>query len=150
MTKHHPRRRRGFTLLEVLLVVGILVALAAIALPGLIGVQAGAQIDEARLQVGALEKAFQTYFVHNGSFPTTEQGLAALVSVPNPPPRAWRGPYLDNPNPTDPWGMPYRYQFPPTRNPNNGVAAKPDIWSDGPDRQSGTSDDIGNWPTGTQ
>lgn len=138
------RRRRGFTLLEVLLVVGILVALAAIAVPNLIGVQQGAQKDEAKLQVGAMDTAFSTYSIHNKTFPTTEQGLNALITPPNPAPPNWRGPYLKDANITDPWGNPYNYQYPGTRNTTGG----PDIWSNGPDRQSGTADDIGNWPDG--
>ncbi|MGL4461518.1 MAG: type II secretion system major pseudopilin GspG [Planctomycetia bacterium] len=138
------RRRSGFTLLEVLLVVAILVALAAIAVPNLIGVQEGAKIDEAKLQVNALDTAFNTYSIHNKGFPTTEQGVGALLSAPNPAPPNWRGPYLKNPNLTDPWGSQYGYQYPGTR-----VASGPDIWSNGPDRQQGTADDVGNWPANT-
>lgn len=141
MLRNQTGRRRGFTLLEVLLVVGILVALAAIALPNLIGVQEGAKLDEARIQVNALDTAFNTYNIHTGGFPTTDQGLAALVSMPNPPPENWRGPYLKGATDLrDPWGLAYNYQYPGTRN-----GSGPDIWSNGPDRQGGTSDDIGNW-----
>lgn len=135
------RRRAGFTLLEVLLVVGILVALAAIALPNLIGVQEGAKIDEAKLQVKSLETAFNLYNTHTGNFPASEQGISALVSPPNPAPENWRGPYLKGATELkDPWGSPYNYQYPGTRNQSG-----PDVWSNGKDRQSGTADDIGNW-----
>lgn len=137
------QRRRGFTLLEVLLVVGILVALAAIALPNLIGVQEGAMKDEAKIKVNSLENALNTYKIHTGSFPAGDQGMTALESPPNPAPENWRGPYLKGVNQLrDPWGAPYNYQYPGTRN-----SAGPDVWSNGPDRQSGTSDDIGNWVT---
>lgn len=137
------RKRRGFTLLEVLLVVGILVALAAIALPNLIGVQEGAMKDEAKLQVDNLENVLNMYKVHTGSFPMSDQGLMALEVPPNPAPENWRGPYMKGLGQLrDPWGNPYSYQYPGTRN-----TVGPDVWSNGPDRQSGTSDDIGNWPT---
>jgi general secretion pathway protein G len=137
------RKRRGFTLLEVLLVVGILVALAAIALPNLIGVQEGAMQDEAKIQVGNLDTALNLYKVHTGSFPMSDQGLMALEAPPNPAPENWRGPYIKGTSQLrDPWGNPYNYQYPGTRN-----TVGPDVWSNGPDRQSGTSDDIGNWPT---
>lgn len=134
-------RRRGFTLLEVLLVVAILVALAAIVVPNLLGVQEGNKRDQAKLQVNALENAFGLYNVHTGSFPTTEQGIQALLVCPNPAPQNWRGPYLKGADLNDPWGSPYSYQYPGTRSGTGG----PDVWSNGPDRQSGTADDIGNW-----
>jgi general secretion pathway protein G len=137
-----PRRRpRGFTLLEVLLVVAILVALAAFAVPSLLSTQEGSQRDLARLTVNSFNSEITRYKIDTGVFPTTEQGLAALKDPPAPPPANWRGPYNKNPGQLDPWGSPYSYQFPGTRN-----QREPDIWSSGPDRQSGTADDIGNWP----
>lgn len=135
------QRRTGFTLLEVLLVVAILVMLAAIAVPNLIGVQEGAKVDEAKLQVNSLDNAFNTYNIHNKGFPTTEQGLNSLINPPNPAPPNWRGPYLKTSTLLDPWGQPYSYQYPGTRN-----RSGPDIWSNGPDRTSGSADDVGNWP----
>lgn len=133
-------RRSGFTLLEVLLVVAILVALAAFAVPSLLGTQEGNQRDMAKLNVSKLDSEVFKYKLDTGVFPTTEQGLMALKQPPNPAPQNWRGPYDKNPAAQDPWGSPYSYQYPGTRNPN-----APDIWSNGPDRQSGTADDIGNW-----
>jgi general secretion pathway protein G len=139
------RRSRGFTLLEVLLVVAILVALAAFAVPSLLGTQEGSQRDTAKLTVSKLASEIFKYKIDTGVFPTTEQGLNALATPPNPPPQNWRGPYNKNPTQSDPWGTPYNYQYPGTRNPN-----EPDVWSSGPDRQSGTADDIGNWPAQQQ
>lgn len=139
------RRRRGFTLLEVLLVVGILVALAAIALPNLIRTQEGAKIDEAKIQVNALSTAFDLYHVHNGTFPSSDQGLRALVEQVDASLTNWRGPYLKEAAALrDPWGLQYNYVYPGPRN-----TPGPDIWSNGPDRVSGSADDVGNWPTGT-
>lgn len=134
------RKRRGFTLLEVLLVVAILVALAAFAVPSLLGTQEGNQRDMAKLTVDKLAQAALRFKFDTGNFPTSEQGLQALAQPPNPEPPNWRGPYEKNPGALDPWGAVYNYQYPGTRNQN-----EPDIWSNGPDRQSGTADDIGNW-----
>lgn len=144
MMKIQRRRRRGFTLIEVLLVMAILVALAALVVPRLLGTQEGAQIDNAKLQVTQFDGEAFRYKMDTGVFPTTEQGLKALAAVPNPPPQNWRGPYSANAERLDPWGNPYNYQFPGAR---NGDPKKPDIWSNGPDRANGSPDDIGNWTT---
>lgn len=140
--RNRRQRRSGFTLLEVLLVVAILVALAAIAVPRLIGVQESAKVDEAKLQVNSFDTALGLYNVQFKGFPATEQGLLALAQAPNPAPENWY-PLMKESNKLDPWGSPYNYQYPGTRN-----SMGPDVWSNGPDRQSGSADDIGNWPTG--
>lgn len=140
-TNKRNKARRGFTLLEVLLVVAILVALAAIVLPNLIGVQQGAMVDNAKIQVRELDGMVQMYQIHNQSFPTSDQGLQALIQVPDQSlQNTWRGPYMKQ-LPIDPWGMQYYYQYPGQRNNTGG----PDIWSSGPNRQSGDQDDVGNW-----
>jgi general secretion pathway protein G len=151
-TRTSPRRRRGFTLLEVMLVVTILVALAAVALPRLIGVRKGAQVDEAKLEVKAIDEACQMYFMHTGQFPSSSQGFAVLETPPSTAVENWRGPYLKGTATLrDPWGQPYNYVYPGKRTASvNAATAEPDIWSNGPDGQTGTADDIGNWPTGTQ
>lgn len=145
VSNKRSERRRGFTLLEVLLVVAILVALAAFAVPSLLGTQEGNQMDMAKLNVNKLANEIFRYKMDTGVFPTTEQGLLALKEPPNPPPQNWRGPYDKNPAALDPWGNAYNYQYPGTHNPN-----EPDIWSSGPDRQTGTADDIGNWAQAPQ
>lgn len=138
-------RRRGFTLLEVLLVVGILVALAAIAVPQLIGVAEGAKLDEAQIQANAISDALNLYHTHTGQFPQTNEGLSALETMPQNVTN-WRGPYLETSRKLDPWGNPYNYAYPGThRATGPGIPAPPDVWSNGPDRQNGTADDIGNW-----
>jgi general secretion pathway protein G len=136
-------RRSGFTLLELLLVVGILVMLAAFALPSFLGTQEQAQKDAVGTQVKMFENVLNVYRTQNGTFPSTDQGLRALLVKPeeDPVPKKWAGPYLSDENLSDPWGFEYQYAYPGEHN----VKKKPDIWSVGPDGEEGTEDDIGNW-----
>jgi general secretion pathway protein G len=140
--KVRPRnapRRRGFTLLEVLLVVAILVALAAFAVPNLLGTQEGSQKNVAKLRVTEITQSVMKYKIDTGNFPTS---LTDLKVKPNPPPSNYSSTgYDDKVEQPDPWGSPYNYRIPGTKN----SAGKPDVWSNGPDRQSETADDIGNW-----
>jgi len=143
--KNRGRRRSGFTLLEVMIVVAIIVMLAAFAVPNLIGMQDKAKIDATKAQVRAFDQAVKTYKVKVGDFPGGE-GLSALVSGPGGGQEAWT-PLMSNEdvNGVDQWGNKFQYSFPGSRNPYG--ASMPDIWSNGPDKQSGTADDIGNWTT---
>lgn len=136
------QRRGGFTLLEVLLVVGILALLAAIVAPRMLGTQKRAQVDVTKSQIAMLDDTLQLYVQQNGSFPVTEQGLEALVREPEvePLPRSWAGPYLEEGTLIDPWNNPYQYAYPGEHNED-----RPDIWSFGPDGEDATEDDIGNW-----
>jgi general secretion pathway protein G len=141
--KVRGRRRSGFTLLEVMIVVAIIVMLAAFAIPNLIGMQDKAKIDATKVQVKAFDQAVKAYKVKVGDYPGGE-GLSALVSGPGNGQEAWT-PLMSNEdvNALDQWGNRFNYSFPGSRNPFGSSA--PDIWSNGPDRQSGTADDIGNW-----
>ena len=135
------RRRHGFTLLEVLLVVAILVGLAAVALPNLIGVQGNAKISDAKINVSNLYQGSKLFNQLHQRFPSQDEGLdALLVPVETKPPAMEAATLID------PWQVPYNYQFPGSRNQVGG----PDIWSNGPDRVSGTNDDIGNWNVSRQ
>ena len=139
--KHDSKiRRGGFTLIEVMLVVVIIAILAAIAIPMFSGRSQQARIAAARQDIiGALGIALDLYEQDTGSYPTADQGLQALVTRPSSAP-GWNGPYLKRLQvPVDPWGTPYRYQFPGTRS-----SAMYDLASAGPDRQMGTEDDITN------
>ena len=142
MNRRHRRRRPrgGFTLIELLLVVVIIGILAAIVVPKLAGRSEDARIAAAKADLKTLAGALDRYEVDSGRFPTTEQGLAALLVKPSsaPEPKSWKGPYIDGRElPKDPWGNPYVYRFPGERN-TQGY----DLYSAGPDGQPGTEDDI--------
>ncbi len=134
-------RRRGFTLIEVMLVLVILVILAGMAVPAYQSIQRGANNKAARAQMGAFDTALDAYRMDLGDYPMTAQGLQALLApaadVGDPSRGNW--PYLKK-EVLDPWGRPYQYEYPGRNNPYS-----PDIWSMGQDGASGTEDDIGNW-----
>ncbi|MES9925438.1 MAG: type II secretion system major pseudopilin GspG [Candidatus Thiodiazotropha endolucinida] len=130
---------KGFTLIEVMVVVVILSILAAIVVPKIMDRPEQARITKAKSDIRALEAALNLYRLDNMIYPTTDQGLEALVSKPtdSPEPRNWKeGGYLDR-LPVDPWGNPYLFLNPGTQ----GVI---DIYSAGLDPQS-ADDDLGNW-----
>jgi general secretion pathway protein G len=112
------RRRSGFTLLELVVVIIVLGLLAGIVAPQIIGRLSEAKSTTARTQVELLSVALDGYRLDNGSYPTTEQGLAALREKPtrSPVPANWRGPYLRKDVPLDPWGRAYLYRAPGERN----------------------------------
>lgn len=152
MTKnrHHPhwrrpkRRQRGFTLIEIMVVVIIIGILAAIVAPNVIGNVDKANATKAKTEIRALESALKLYRLDNFQYPSSEQGLEALVVRPNDPNlRNWnpRG-YMERDSlPVDPWGNPYQYLNPG----NNGEI---DVYSFGADGRPGGDEhnaDIGNW-----
>jgi general secretion pathway protein G len=104
-------RRRGFTLLELLVVILIIGLLTGIVGPRLMNQISRSEITTARAQIDALAKALQAYRIDTGRFPSSGQGLQALVQQPADEPR-WRGPYLDGAVPEDPWGSAYQYRAP--------------------------------------
>jgi len=113
------RRRSGFTLLELVVVIIVLGLLAGIVAPQIINRLSEAKSTTARTQIEALSVALDGYRLDNGNYPTTEQGLAALRERPTraPAPTNWRGPYLRKAVPLDPWGRPYLYRAPGEKNP---------------------------------
>lgn len=113
------RRRSGFTLLELVVVIIVLGLLAGIVAPQIISRLSEAKTTTARTQIELLSVALDGYRLDNGSYPTTEQGLAALREKPTRPPvpANWRGPYLRKSVPVDPWGRPYLYRSPGEKNP---------------------------------
>lgn len=141
-------RRSAFTLLELMIVLVILVLLFAMVGPRLLGTQKKADIKTATIQIGNLKASLEQYFLDMRGFPSSDDGLAALLQAPTDERQAakWDGPYLDDDVlPVDPWGNPYQYGYPPEHNTRDF----PDIWSAGPDGEADTEDDITNWHAGS-
>ena len=133
----------GFTLVELLLVLLIIGILAGIVVPRFAQRSEEARGAAARADVlGNLPTALDLYELDSGHFPTTEQGLSALVARPTTPPipTRWNGPYIRGSIPLDPWGRPYVY-----RRPSRHGGPDYDLFSLGPDGAEGGGDDIGNW-----
>lgn len=131
----------GFTLIEVMVVVVILGILASIIVPKIMDKPDEARIVKARQDIRAIQSALEMYKLDNYAYPTTDQGLQALVQKPStdPAPPHWKQ-YLDR-IPIDPWDRPYQYL-------NPGVHGTIDIWSYGPNGPTGgtnTTGVIGNW-----
>ena len=106
-----PARAAGFTLLELLVVVAIIGLLVGFVAPRYFGQIGKSEVTAARNQIDALEKALDQYRLDTGHYPSTEQGLDALVKQPPNEPK-WSGPYLRKAVPPDPWGRPYQYRAP--------------------------------------
>ena len=163
--KTTTRRRRGFTLVELLIVMAILVLLASLVGPRLLGSKKKADIQATQTQIGLFQACLERYALDMNKFPSTEEGLQALVTAPTGDEMGsmsmdttdmegaasstgggtaskWDGPYLQKMDiPADPWGNPYQYEYPPT----HGAGDQPDIWSYGPDGTADTEDDIVSW-----
>ena len=107
----NPRRARGFTMLELLIVVVIIGLLAALVGPRFFGQLSKSKQQAARAQVENFRKALDTYKLDVGRYPTTEQGLQVLITRPGSDTK-WNGPYLDKEVPVDPWGKAYLYRQP--------------------------------------
>lgn len=134
------RNKKGFTLIEILLVVMIIGALAVMVVPRLAGRGERALMTVAQVDINAnIASALKLYELDNGTFPTTSQGLDALLIKPTAPPTArnWNGPYLEK-KPVDPWGQPYQYAQPGT----HGTAY--DLYSFGTDKANPDTW-IANW-----
>lgn len=143
MRNAFARRARGFTLIEIMVVVVILGILAAVVVPRIMDRPDDARMTKARQDIRMLEASLNLYRLDNFNYPSTQQGLEALVQRPSgePEPRNWKaGGYIQS-LPNDPWGNPYQYLYPGTR-------AEFDLFSFGADGRTGgegVAADIGNW-----
>jgi len=148
MNRRKQQRRKGFTLIEVLLVAGILAVLAAFAIPALMGQAEQAKIKIAEAAVGPngpLGKALDAYKWDMGAYPETDEGIAALMqSKTEADDERYKGPYLKNDEVKDPWGQDFGY-----RSPGEIHEDGYDLWSYGPDMKDDEgkegSDDVKNW-----
>lgn len=133
------RRQAGFTLVELLLVLVILATLAAIVIPKFSGRTEQAKVTAAQTQISTLGTALDSYEVDVGSYPSSSEGLNALMVKPGNV-TGWRGPYMKQDIPLDPWGHEYIYEYPGKHN-----DGRYDLMSMGPDGRAGNDDDITNW-----
>lgn len=142
MSRKMNRSRSAFTLIELLLVLVILGVLAAIVVPKFTGRTEQARKQGAKTSISNLSGTINTFETDTGRFPTSDEGLGALVQAPGNV-ENWHGPYIESSALQDPWGHPFHYTCPGSHNPNGF-----DLWSSGADGQDGTADDITNWDTG--
>lgn len=133
-------RRAAFTLMEVLLVLGILGVIMAMVVPKVLGRQKHANVDATKVSISGLSQALKLYSLdHAGDLPSAADGLSVLLKQPSRPDTSWKGPYLEK-APRDAWGHPIVYTSPGKHNTDSF-----DISSPGPDHILGSADDIGNW-----
>ena len=140
MKRLHPKSNAGFTLIEILLVIIIIISLMAVLIPNIRSSMTTSRISTASIYVNRMGGSIARYELTNGRPPSTEQGLQALIEKPagEPVPRRWA--QIEEKIERDPWDEPYHYEFPGKHNTKSY-----DVFSSGPDRLPGTDDDIGNW-----
>lgn len=141
-TKHTNTRQSGFSLIEILFVIGLIALLLTLVVGNIGGIFGGQQEKVADIFVKQTVKlGVVPYKLDMGNYPTTEQGLGALINAPAGKEGKWKGPYLEE-LPMDPWDNPYQYRFPGSKNINGSKGY--DVWSLGADGVE-SADDIGNW-----
>jgi general secretion pathway protein G len=142
-TLQRPVRTRGFTLVEIMVVVVIIGILGALVVPKLLGRTGESRVTAARVDIATMMQALKLYKLDNQRYPTSEQGLNALITKPTGGPAAngWKaGGYIEK-LPKDPWGAPYQYLSP-------GIHGEVDVFSFGADGQAGGTGedaDVGSW-----
>jgi general secretion pathway protein G len=138
--RSRPIRHGGFTLMELLVVLAILGLLMSLVGPRVLNQLGGAKTKTAAIQIKDLEQALEMYKLDVGRFPSTSEGLVALVEKP-PAAAGWNGPYLKSDVPLDPWNREYQYKYP-------GERGEIDIFSYGQNGSpggEGEDADVGNW-----
>ena len=136
----YKRRERGFTLIEMLIVMVILGLLAALVGPRMFGKVGKSRQNAAKVQIALFETALDTYRLDTSKYPTTDQGLQALRVKPSGVER-WDGPYLPKDVPLDPWGHPYQYRSPGEHGDYDIVS----LGADGNPGGEGEDEDVVNW-----
>ncbi|MGA2258829.1 MAG: type II secretion system major pseudopilin GspG [Thermoguttaceae bacterium] len=140
MKPSSSRRKRGFTLIEVLLVLVILVVLASLAVVAYGPIQKKYRVDAAKAQIGLFKTALETYRYSVDTYPSDASGLQALRDAPADLQGKWDGPYIDRDVPLDPWHQPYQYKCPGNKNRDSF-----DVWTVSPEGEM-----IGNWSEETR
>ena len=142
-TQMRNRRRGGFTLIEIMVVVIIIGVLAALIVPQFVGTTQDAKVSAAKGSISELENAIERFNLNMDRYPTMDEGLNALTEAPaGDDAKKWRGPYIKQLR-NDPWGNPYQYRVPGVHH-----TSSYDVWSraaDGVDGGEGNGADIGNW-----
>lgn len=132
-THRDTNRKAGFTLVEVLIVLAIISLIVGLVAPRVLGYLASSRVKSTHVQIDSFKSALELYYLDAGRYPTTAEGLTALVAAP-PNATGWAGPYLRGAIPADPWNNPYRYASP-------GQHGAYDIISLGSDGREGGTDD---------
>ena len=145
MSYRTERRRGGFTLIEMLVIIAIIAVLAAVVAPEVFRNVGDANASAARQQIELMGTALDNYRLDNHAYPTTEQGLSALRVEPTvgERPRRWRGPYLRRAIPDDPWGRPYVYASPGVHDPRGYDLSS--LGRDGREGGEGEDADVTSW-----
>ena len=128
-------RKAAMSLIEIIIVIALLGVIMGVVVTNVIGTSDQAMVDAAKLSMQKLGTNLQTYYIHMHRFPTTDQGLAALITNPGDT-KKWRGPYVEPQKTKDPWGTEFGYE---------SDGRKYTIISAGPDESLGTEDDV-SWP----
>jgi general secretion pathway protein G len=144
MMKNRTNSRRGFTLIELMVVILILGILAALIVPKMIGRTGQAKVAKAQSDISTLSNLINTFRLDNDRYPTTEEGLQALRVAPSDA-KNWKGPYATKDIPQDPWGNPYEYSYPGATGPESFA-----LRSLGADGQPGGEGDNADIEEGTQ
>lgn len=144
-TRRLRRTRRGFTLIEVLIVIAIVAALGALVAFNLIGTKEKANTDLASIDMKTIQRALQLFYTNHNRWPTDAEGIKVLwdksaLENPEVDEAKWTR-LLEEPSENDPWGSPWQYRA----QSEHGDSTKYDLWSTGPDKQDGTEDDITSW-----
>ncbi|MBC7835684.1 MAG: type II secretion system major pseudopilin GspG [Phycisphaerales bacterium] len=140
-----PGGARGFTLIEVMVVIAILLAIVGLVAVNVIGRKKDASVGTTQIQLKTLKSALDTFFADFDRYPTDEEGLTVLwnkTTMAEEDQAKWKG-YMSEPVPTDTWSSAWGYRQTGERAPEG----KFDLWSNGPDKQEGTDDDIHVWKT---